>query len=57
MTEQELKIIADRFGCICNYSPSDEEMDDEWCEEHCGTVDDWECWKRWLDKKKKEAEE
>lgn len=49
MIDEALKIIADRFGCICDYSPSDEEMGDEWCWEHCGTVEDWVCWKRWVE--------
>lgn len=44
MNEKELKIIADRFGSICDYGPSDEEMENsDWCEEHCGKVEDWEC--------------
>ena len=45
MTEQELKIIADLYGNICDCSPSDDYMFEhckEWCDEHCGTVEDWE---------------
>ncbi|MBQ2658615.1 MAG: hypothetical protein IJF87_08620 [Erysipelotrichaceae bacterium] len=52
MTKQELKTIADNFGCICDYSPSDDFMAEhcgEWCEEHCGKVEDWECWGKWLE--------
>ena len=30
MNEQELKIIANLFGCICDYSPTDDYMS-----EHC----------------------
>lgn len=58
MTEKELKIIADRFGSICDYGPSDEEIieSSDWCEEHCGKVEDWECWKKWIEIKIGEAE-
>ena len=52
MNEQELKIIANLFGCICDYSPTDDYMSEhcgEWCEEHCGKVEDWQCLQKYLE--------
>ncbi len=56
MTDAE--IIADLFGCPCNYSPIDEEMclSGE-CDDICGTSEetDAKCWQRYFDHKRKEA--
>ena len=60
MSEKELRIVTDLFGCICDYSPSDEYMNEncwEWCEEHCGKVEDWECLQKYIREKEKEPEE
>ena len=57
MTEQELKIITDLFGCICDYSPSDDYMYEhcfEWCEKNCGQVEEWQCLKRYIEEKQNE---
>lgn len=54
MTEQELKIITDLFGCICDYSPIDEYMHercDDWCADNCGKVEDWQCLQKYLEEK------
>ena len=59
MTKQELKTIADNFGCICDYSPSDDFMAEhcgEWCDEHCGKVEDCECWGKWLEEKENDLQ-
>lgn len=56
MTDAE--IVAEIFGCPCNYSPIDEEMclncD---CEHICGTPEqtDAKCWQRYFDLKRKGA--
>lgn len=53
MSEKELRILADSFGSICEYSPQDEEVSkNDWCWEHCGDVEIWECWKRWFEIRK-----
>lgn len=55
MTDAE--IIADLFGSPCDYSPIDEEMNNnEWCVE-CAKRTDAECWQRYFDlKRSKEAD-
>lgn len=55
MTDAE--IIADCFGCPCDYSPIDEEMnemDNEWCAV-CGKRTDAECWQRYFNLKREEG--
>ena len=57
MTEQELKIITDLYGNICDYSPSDEYMMEycqRWCDENCGKVEDWQCLQKYIEEKKNE---
>ena len=54
MTEQELKIIAELYGNICDCSPTDDYMAEHcsgWCEEHCGKVEDWQCLKKYIEEK------
>ena len=48
MTEQELRIIADIAGCICGYMF---DYCQEWCDENCGKVEDWECLKKYIEEK------
>lgn len=57
MTDAE--IIAELFGCPCNFCPIDEEMSacgD--CENFCGSEKrtDAECWQRYFDLKRKEEQ-
>lgn len=57
MSKEELKIISDLFGTICDYSPPDDYMSEhcgDWCAEHCGQVEEWECWKKYIQTKMKE---
>ena len=54
MTDAE--IIADLFGSPCNYSPVDEIILTDECENICGSpgVTDAKCWQRYFDLKRKE---
>ena len=57
MTDAE--IIAELFGCPCNYTPIDEEMCASCdCEPLCGTPEqtDAKCWQMYFDIKRKEDE-
>ena len=57
MTDAE--IIAELFGCPCNYTPIDEEMVATGeCEDICGSDEqtDAKCWQRYFDLKRKEDE-
>ena len=57
MTDAE--IIAELFGCPCNYTPIDEEMVATGeCEDICGSGEqtDAKCWQRYFDFKRKENE-
>jgi len=59
MSEKELRIVTDLFGCICDYSPTDDYMNEncwEWCEEHCGQVEEWECLKKYIELRLGETE-
>lgn len=43
--------LAEWFGTPCDYGMGAREATDiiddpEWCEENCGEVDDWKCWKK-----------
>ena len=56
----DAQIIAEIFGCPCNYCPIDEEMfADGGCEYICGTPEqtDAACWQRYFDLKRKKEEE
>ena len=45
-------VLAELFDSPCNFSPMDEYMfQDEYCEHHCGKVEDKDCWKRYFEKK------
>lgn len=53
MTDAE--IIADCFGCPCDYSPIAEEMmemNHDECSKVCGKRTDAECWQRYFDLKR-----
>lgn len=55
MTDAE--IIARLFGCPCNFSPVDEELNANYdCEHICGTPEqtDAKCWQRYFELKRKE---
>lgn len=55
MTDAE--IVAEIFGCPCNYSPIDEEMCFKGdCKDICGTngQTDAKCWQRYFELKRKE---
>lgn len=56
MTDAE--IVANIFGCPCNFSPIDEEMGATVeCEDICGSDEqtDAKCWQRYFDLKRKEG--
>ena len=45
------RTLAEWFEEPCNYAfggieAKDRIDDDEWCEEHCGNIAEWECWKK-----------
>ena len=51
-------MLADKFGCPCNYSPIDEEMyDNEQCVDDCGKLTDAQCWERYIETVEKRAEQ
>lgn len=55
----DAQIVAEIFGCPCNYCPIDEEMfADGNCEYICGTPEqtDAACWQRYFDLRKKKEE-
>lgn len=54
--EKIAKALAGIWGCPCDFSPLDEEMQEYCCDkydngidEFC-TMDETECWRRWLEK-------
>ena len=56
MTDAE--IIAELFGCPCNYTPIDEEMCANCdCEHLCGTPEqtDAKCWQRYFEYRRKKG--
>lgn len=58
MTDAE--IVANLFGCPCDFTPIDEEMcATGWCEEMCGSDEQTnaKCWQRYFDLKRKEENE
>lgn len=51
LTKAIAEIVADLFGCPCDYTPIDEEMCmSGLCDEICGTSQqtDSKCWKRYF---------
>ena len=45
------EVLAELFDSPCNYSPIDEQMfKDNYCESHCGKVENKDCWKRYFEK-------
>lgn len=54
--EKIAKALAGIWGCPCDFSPLDETMQ-KYCYENytdesgeCCTMDDTECWRRWVEK-------